>query len=135
MVDKCTDDGMVLPSIESFALGLKLPRVHFLFYEHIYKAVIGKGNWKQQIAENKRLGTAVSQTFGQTTLANNYMEWLLDYLQLHPTTTLLTEYDSTNNDDEDDYSNETEDTPDLFCGDLMEVEVSVAIPAMLNSSC
>jgi hypothetical protein len=48
--------------------------------------------------------------------------------------------DSTNNDDEDDYSNETEDTPDLFCGDLMEVEVSVptkmaAIPAMLNSSC
>jgi hypothetical protein len=46
MVDKCAHDGMVLPSIESFTLGSKLPKVHFLFYEHIYKAVIGKGNWK-----------------------------------------------------------------------------------------
>jgi hypothetical protein len=78
------------------------------------------------MAENKRLGTAVSQAFGQTTLANNYMVWLLDYLQLHPNTTLLTEYDlikseedSTDNDNDDDDSNKTEDTPDLFCGDLM----------------
>jgi hypothetical protein len=102
-----------------------------LFYEHIYNAVIDKGNWKQLIAKNMRLDTAVSQAFGQTTLAKNYMAWLLDYLQLHPTTTLLTEYDlikredSTNNDNKDDDSNKTEDTPDLFCGDLMEVEVSV----------
>jgi hypothetical protein len=51
MVDECTDDGTVLPSIESFALQSKLPKVHFLFYEHIYKAVIGKGNWKQLIAD------------------------------------------------------------------------------------
>jgi hypothetical protein len=78
------------------------------------------------MAKNKRLGTAVSQAFGQTTLANNYMVWLLDYLQLHPNTTLLTEYDlikseedSTDNDNDDDDSNKTEDTPDLFCGDLM----------------
>jgi hypothetical protein len=54
------------------------------------------------------------------------MVWLLDYLQLHPNTTLLTEYDlikseedSTDNDNDDDDSNKTEDTPDLFCGDLM----------------
>jgi hypothetical protein len=84
------------------------------------------------MAENKRLGTAVSQAFGQTTLANNYMAWLLDYFQLHPNTTLLTLYDlikreedSTDNDNDDDDSNKTEDTPDLFCGDLMEVEVLV----------
>jgi hypothetical protein len=42
--------------------------------------------------------------------------------------------DSTNNDDEDDYSNETEDTPDLFCWDLMEVEVSVPTKIGGNSS-
>ncbi len=100
--------------------------MHFLFYEHIYNAVIDKGNWKQLIAKNMRLDTAVSQAFGQTTLAKNYMAWLLDYLQLHPTITLLTEYDlikredSTNSDNKDDDSNKTEDTPDLI-----EVEVSL----------
>lgn len=66
---------MVLPLIKSFALGSKLPKMHFLFYKHIYKAVIEEGNWKRCIAKNKRLGMAISQAFGQSTLANNYMAY------------------------------------------------------------
>jgi hypothetical protein len=57
MCSECEIDGSILPLIESFQMRLKLPKVNFIFYEYFFKPVVGDGNWKQHIAENKRLGT------------------------------------------------------------------------------
>jgi hypothetical protein len=51
---------------------LKLPKVSFIFYEYFINAVVEDGNWKQCFAENKRLGTNVSEAFAHAITENNY---------------------------------------------------------------
>jgi hypothetical protein len=46
MCSECEIDGSILPSIKSFQMRLKLPKVNFIFYEYFFKAVVGDGNWK-----------------------------------------------------------------------------------------
>jgi hypothetical protein len=36
-------EGSILPSIESFQMRLKLPKVNFIFYEYFFKAVVRDG--------------------------------------------------------------------------------------------
>jgi hypothetical protein len=43
MCSECKFDGSILPSIESFQMRLKLPKVNFIFYEYFFKAVVGDG--------------------------------------------------------------------------------------------
>ena len=43
MCSECEIDGLILPSIESFQMRLKLPKVNFIFYEYFFKAVVGDG--------------------------------------------------------------------------------------------
>jgi hypothetical protein len=61
MCSECKIDGSILPSIESFQMRLKLPKVNFIFYEYFFKAVVREGVWKHLFVENKRLGTKVSE--------------------------------------------------------------------------
>jgi hypothetical protein len=46
MFSECEIDGSILPSIESFQMRLKLPKVNFISYENFFKAVVGDGNWR-----------------------------------------------------------------------------------------
>jgi hypothetical protein len=70
---------------------LKLPKVNFIFYEYFFKAVVGDSIWKWCFAENKRLGTNVSEDFAHAIIENNYFAWLYDYKNKNPGCTLLTE--------------------------------------------
>ncbi len=45
MCSECKIDGLILPSIKSFQMRLKLPKVNFIFYEYFFKAVVRDGNW------------------------------------------------------------------------------------------
>jgi hypothetical protein len=40
--------------------------------------VVGDGIWKWCFAENKRLGTNVSECFAHVTIENNQFAWLYD---------------------------------------------------------
>jgi hypothetical protein len=46
MCSECEIDGLILPSIESFQMRLKLPKVNFIFYEYFFKAVVRDSIWK-----------------------------------------------------------------------------------------
>ncbi len=46
MCSKCKIDGLILPSIKSFQMRLKLPKVNFIFYEYFFKAVVRDSIWK-----------------------------------------------------------------------------------------
>jgi hypothetical protein len=70
---------------------LKLPKVNFIFYEYFFKAVVRDSIWKWCFAENKRLGTNVSEDFAHAIIENNYFAWLYDYKNKNPGCTLLTE--------------------------------------------
>jgi hypothetical protein len=89
MCSECKIDGSILPSIESFQMRLKLPKVNFIFYEYFFKAVVGDGIWKQCFAENKRLGTNVSEAFAHAIIEINYFAWLYDCKNKNPGCTLL----------------------------------------------
>ncbi len=89
---ECEIDGSILPSIESFQMRLKLPKVNFIFCEYFFKAVVGDGIWKQWFAENKRLGTNVSEAFAHAIIENNYFAWLYDYKKKNPGCPLATNW-------------------------------------------
>jgi hypothetical protein len=72
MCSECEIDGSILPSLKSFQRRLKLPKVNFTFYEYFFNAVVEDGLWKQCFAENKRLGTNVSEAFAHAIIENNY---------------------------------------------------------------
>ena len=122
MCSECEIDGSILPSIESFQMRLKLPKVNFIFYEYFFKAVVGDGIWKRCFAENKRLGTNVSEAFAHAIIENNYFAWLYDYKNKNPGCTLLTEYDLAEQENED--SNDDDDKR-IFCSDLDEIEIAL----------
>jgi hypothetical protein len=73
MCSKCKLNGIVLPLIKSFQLRWKLLKVVYycLFYDCLFKAVMGEYNWKHCLAENKRLGNTVLEVFMQAMLRNN----------------------------------------------------------------
>jgi hypothetical protein len=85
---------------------LKLPKVHFIFYEYFLKAVDGDGNWKQCFAENKRLGTNISEAFAHAIIENNYFAWLYDYKNKNPGCILQTEYNLAKQENEDSNDND-----------------------------
>jgi hypothetical protein len=72
MCSECEIDGSILPSIKSFQMRLKLPKVNIIFYEYFFKAVVGDGIWKRHFAENKRLGNNVTKAFADAIIENNY---------------------------------------------------------------
>lgn len=128
MCTECEMDGAVLPSIESFQMRLKLPKVYYLFYEFFFKAVVGEGLFKRRFVEGKRFGTNILEAFAHLILVNNYFAWLYDYYYKNPGTTLKTEYDlpvqGQANGREGTAANENDDDR-LFCGDLDEVEIAL----------
>jgi hypothetical protein len=81
---ECEIDGSILPSIKSFQIRLKLPKVNFTFYEYFFKAMVEDGILKQHFTENKRLGTNVSEAFAHAIIKNNYFTWLYDYKNKNP---------------------------------------------------
>jgi hypothetical protein len=120
MCSECKIDRSILPLIESFQMRLKLPKVNFIFYEDFFKAVVGDGILIQCFSENKRLGTNVSEAFAHTIIENNYFAWLYDYKNKNPVCTILTEYNLTEQENED--SNDDNDKW-IFCSDLDEIEI------------
>jgi hypothetical protein len=52
---ECELDGAILPSIETFLVRWKLPKVHSMSYKYFFKPVVGKYTWKQCMVENKGL--------------------------------------------------------------------------------
>jgi len=121
MCSECELDGAILPSIESFQLRWKLPKVHYLFYEYFFKAVVGECIWKRLLAENKRLGTTVLEAFTQGMLANNYHAWRYDYMLKNPGITLRTEYDLLEETSDEEGANDDER---IFCADLDAFEIA-----------
>ncbi len=102
---------------------MKLPKVNFIFYEYFFKAVVGDGNWKQCFAENKRLGTNVSEAFAHAIIENNYFVWLYDYKNKYPGCTPQTKYDLAKQENEDSDGN---DEKWIFCsGDLDKIEIAL----------
>ncbi len=93
MCSECQIDGSILQLIESFQTRLKLPKVNFIFYEYIFKAVVGDSNWKKHfwLKQNKRLGANVSEAFAHAIIENNYFAWLYDYKNKNPGCTLKNE--------------------------------------------
>jgi hypothetical protein len=81
MCNECEADGTILPSIESFHMGVNLPKVHYLFYEYFFRPVIGEVNWKHCFAERKRFGTNVVEAYAHALLENSYHAWVYDYLK------------------------------------------------------
>jgi hypothetical protein len=119
---ECKIDRSILPSTESFQMRLKLAKVNFIFYEYFFKAVVGDGIWKQCFAENKRLGTNVSEAFAHAIIENNYFTWLYDYKNKNTGCTLLIEYDLAKQENEDSNDN---DDKQIFCSDLDEIKIAL----------
>ncbi len=122
MCIECKIDRLILPSIQSFQMRLKLPKINFIFYEYFFKAVVGDGNWKQCFTENKRLGMKISKAFAHSIIENNYFAWLFDYKNKNPGCTLQTEYDLA--EQENEGSND-HDNKWIFCSDLGEIEIAL----------
>jgi hypothetical protein len=122
MCSECEIDGSTLPSIKSFQMRLKLPKINFTFYEYFFKAVVGDSIWKRCFIENKRLGTNVSKAFAHAIIENNYFPWLYDYKNKNPGCTLLTEYNLAEQENEDSNDN---DDKQIFCSDLDEIEITL----------
>ncbi len=85
--------------------------------------MVGDGIWKQRFAENKRLGTNVSEAFAHVIIENKYFAWLYDYKNKNPGCTLLTEYDLAEQENED--SNDNDDDKQIFCSDLDKIEIAL----------
>jgi len=112
-------DGSFLPSLESFQMRSKMPKVYYVFYEHFFKAVVSDGIWKRHFNES-RFGTNVLEASTHLCLQNNYFAWLYDYKVSHPNSTLKAEYDLANKEpsDTEGLSDDNTDAPQIFCGDL-----------------
>jgi len=67
MCNECENDGAILPSLESFQMRLKMPKVNYIFFKYFFKAVVGVGAWKCQFAEG-RFGTIVLEAFAHVIL-------------------------------------------------------------------
>lgn len=109
----------MLPSIESFQKRLQYPKVCYIFYEFLFKAVMGEGRWKKNRKEaNKRMGTGCAEAFTHALLSNNYWAWLLDYRISNSTGNstcqIKTEYDL---EDENDEANNQQWTD--LCDELL----------------
>jgi hypothetical protein len=109
---------MVLPSLESFQLGMVLPKVMFIFYEYFFKAMAGGAAWKKRFEEDVRFGTNILEAYTQATLENNSLAWVYEYMKENPGSTLKTEYDIAGDD------NATDDDCQLFCRDLDHIEIA-----------
>jgi len=119
----------VLPSVESFQLRHKNPKVYFVFYEYIFKPVMGETRWKKHLEEDKRQGSSIAEAFAHALLENNYFAWLFEYknLKLHTTTNanedneppLKTEYEIR--------ARDPDSTKEIFCGELEGV-VEILVP-------
>jgi hypothetical protein len=130
MCNECEADGTILPSIESFQMGVNLPKVHYLFYKYFFRPVIGEVNWKCCFAERKRFGTNVAEAYAHALLENNYHAWVYDYITKTPLSTLKTEYEyakEDNNANKNQGTNDDANESKIFSGDLDKVEI--AMPA------
>jgi len=129
MCDTCAMRNEVLPSLESFSMRWKLPKIHFLFYENFYRPAIGDTVWKRRITENRRFGTMIAEAYASASLRNQYFAWLYEYKADNPHINLRTEYDLQETQGasatEDSQENRQEQGVNLFCGELDLVEVSV----------
>lgn len=131
MCDACALRGEVLPSLESFQMRWHLPKVHFLFYEYLFRPAVGDTTWRRRIIENRRLGTKIVESYAMATLRNHYFAWLYEYKTDNLHANLKTEYDpqeaqqGTNAAAEGSQDNRQEQEVKLFCGELDFVEVSV----------
>jgi hypothetical protein len=122
MCSECEIDVSILPSIKSFQMRLKLPKDNFIFYEYFFKAVVGGSIWKQCFAENKKLGTNVSEAFAHAIIVNDYFTWLYDYNNKNPGCMLQTEYDLAEQVNEDSNDN---DDKQIFCSNLDKIEIAL----------
>jgi len=107
---------------------MALPKVHFVFFEYFFRAVIGEMAWKIRMKDDrKRLGSTMAEAYANLQLNNNYFAWLYDYKMKHPNTTLKTEYDLMNG-----QVAANTDEARLFCGELDWVEV--AVPTLASAA-
>ena len=126
----CHDDKALLPSLETFDRRLELPKINYLFYEYFFKAAVSEKKWKANIDADNPVGLCVLEAYTHATLQNNYFSWLFDFHVSH-NKQLLTEYEpgnysTTRPEDDPQAEDEPEgDVPDVFTGDLKEVEVTV----------
>jgi len=124
MCSECNEDGMLLPSIESFAKRWKLPKMYYLFYEYFFKPVIGDATWKRRMAENKRLGSIIAEAYTHGVIRNHFFAWLYEYKAKNPSNALRTEYDQVSpGSDQNEEQGQSLMAP-LYSGDLDMIQVS-----------
>jgi len=116
MCNECENDSAVLPSLESFQMRLKMPKVNYIFYQYFFKAVVNVGAWKHQFTKG-RFGTNVLEAFAHAILQNNYFAWLYHYKLDNPDSTLKMEFDLADEKDSTD-DNDNSNKTHLFSGDL-----------------
>jgi len=121
MCDDCADENAVLPSVESFQMRGKNPKVYYLFYEYFFRAVVTEVRWKKKFEGSGRFGTAWLEAFAHGLLENNYFAWLFQYKSKYNFKNLKTEYDM----DVDDDGKMTDKDARIFCGNLEDVEIVV----------
>jgi hypothetical protein len=113
---------MLLPSIESFLQQWRLPKVHYLFYEHFYKAVIKDSVCNDRIVAPRpgpddRFGTRIAKAYAYSLIANHYHAWVNHFKIEYPSNTLLTEYEKIeHHEDQRDDNDQQETEIKLFCG-------------------
>lgn len=120
MCGECEVDGRILPSLESFQMRLKQPLVNYVFYEYVFKPVVGEGAWNRRLNAS-RFGTNALEAYAHALLQNNYMAWVFDYRQRHPGSTLKTEYDLAKS------QQQQGSVVRIFCGDLDGAEIAAGV--------
>jgi hypothetical protein len=138
MCEECDAASTLLPSIESFLQQWRLPKVHYLFYEYFYKAVIKDSVWNDRIdvprpGPDDRLGTRIAKVYAYSLIANHYHAWVYHFKIEYPSNTLLTEYEKIeHHEDQRDDNDQQEIEIKLFCGDLDLAECKISVPNERN---
>ena len=89
----------MLPSLEAFEKGVRLPKLHYIFQDNFVRSCVGEDDWKESMKSNnlgERLAPVQDQSMAMLFLENYYFSWLLeaklDYKEMGP---LVTDYDTT----------------------------------------
>jgi hypothetical protein len=141
MCEDAATEGQVIPALESFNKLWHLPKTYYIFYEYLYKPVLGHANRRRRIAKGERLGPVMAEMFAIALLNNHYFALLFEFKEASPDVTLVTEY-------QDDAKIEVEMKvesshsktekamlgPYLFRGVLDEIEVSMPMQNEASSS-
>lgn len=93
----CAKENAILPSLEAFEMGLRLPSVYMVFHEFFFKSSMGDAQWKAACLEptspTARFAPPQGEAFAMLLLKNNYFAWLWEAKQEFKEL-LVTDYDS-----------------------------------------